>query len=107
LTGTSQTLIYRRFNDEEERYATLTPGGERFDDSADVVADQAELGGPAFFLHRSSQRRLGVTGHGVGLVEDDDFERRAWTAVGSAAADGLLSEVFHFFTNDLVKKIIM
>ena len=92
---------------KKKGFKTLTPGCERFDDSADVVADQAELGRPAFFLHRSSQRRLGVAGHGVGLVEDDDFERRAWTAVGSAAADGLLSEVFHFFTNDLVKKRIV
>ena len=78
-----------------------TPGRQGFDDPADVVADEAELGGAALLLHRSSQRGLSVPGHGVSLVEDDDLERRARTAVGPPAADGLLREVLDLLPNDL------
>ena len=38
-----------------------------------VVADHAEAGGLGVLLHDAPQRRLGVSRHGIGLVEDDEF----------------------------------
>lgn len=43
------------------------------DDLGDVVADHAEAGGTGVLLHDAAKGGLGVSGHSVGLVEDDDL----------------------------------
>lgn len=48
--------------------------GDWLDDTGHVVAHQTEAGGSRFFFHGATQGCLGGVGHGIGLVEDDDFE---------------------------------
>lgn len=43
---------------------------------ADVVADEAEAGGPGLLFHRSPKGRLSWSRHGVCLVQDNDLVGR-------------------------------
>ena len=49
------------------------PPGDGFNDSGHIVADETELGALSRLLHGPPQRGLGVLGHRVSLVQDDDF----------------------------------
>jgi len=49
---------------------------QRFDDAGDVVADEDEAGDFGIGFDDAAERRLGVAGDGVGLVQYDDFEWR-------------------------------
>lgn len=53
-----------------------TPGRQRFDNAADVVADQTEARRLGLAFHGAAQGGLGRTRHRVGLVQNDDLERR-------------------------------
>ena len=59
-----------------------TPGGQRFNDPADIVADNAEPGDLGVLLHGPSQRVLRILCHRICLVQNDDLVRRAWVAAG-------------------------
>lgn len=55
---------------------------DRFNDARDVVAHQTETGCSRFFFHGSTKGCLGCVSHGIGLVEDDNFEGRTTFATG-------------------------
>ena len=65
------------------------PRLERGDHLRDVVADEAEAGVLGVLFDDSTKRELGVFGHGVALVEDDELEPgvRAETHGGRERAD--------------------
>lgn len=75
-----------------------------FDDSGDVVANEAESGYPCICFHYTAECTLGVLGHRVGFVENDNFVR--WTRIcfpirGDGLCSGCLaSKVLDFLPND-------
>mmetsp|Transcript_11711 Transcript_11711/g.47286 ORF Transcript_11711/g.47286 Transcript_11711/m.47286 type:complete len:411 (-) Transcript_11711:24-1256(-) len=77
------------------------PRGERLDDARDVVADEAEARHVRVGLHGAAQRALRVLGHGVGLVENDDLERRRRVARVRLRADRALREGLDLLANHL------
>ena len=79
-----------------------TTGSDGSDDPAHIVADEAEPHRPRLLLHGPPQRGLGVGGHGIRLVEDDELVRRAGTA-----AMGRKPWVVEIKTNASMSHILM
>lgn len=47
---------------------------QRRDNLTDIVADEAEARVAYVFLHDATQGHLGVLGHGIAFIENDEFK---------------------------------
>lgn len=56
------------------------------DAPSNVVADEAEASDARVVLHDPSEGGLGILGHAVGLVEDDDLEGRSRVRAASSVS---------------------
>ena len=69
------------------------------DDLTDVVANETETSVTDVFLHHSSKSHLGIFGHGVAFIQDDEFE--------FVAKDGTSgSEILDFIAHDVDASIV-
>lgn len=86
-------LFARQRGKTKARAATLQCGY----DFGNVIANQTEASIFGVLFNNATERKLRVARHGVGFVEDDEFNSAREELAGAG-------EFFDFIANDLTKK---
>ena len=78
LVGNVQNAFLHAHHGQRCKAEFGTATRQWFDDARDIIANEYEACDLAIGLNDTSECRLGITGDGIGLVEDYDFEEGGW-----------------------------